>query len=312
MKNDLFFLDYLSRSGSTLLASKLSQIEGIVTTLEPKLVKHSSVDSANLENQEDQLKYMDFLYSQPKFLTWRVDREQLKNALNKHDFPKDFTTVLQELLLLKYPKKPTQKWLIKGGGFYCLNLDDYLALYKEFKVIFIIRDPRAIYNSQINSRDSVRQGPMEDNLIRFISRFRKLHKVLSNPKYKKVVKLVSYEDLVDREDEVINDILSFMGVNNQKSDNDQYFKQIPDSQIHLHQNVEKGVGLLERKEAWQNELDPKQIGALNLCLSKEMSFYGYESQNGSTIKVSYLSCLIVNAFKLLFNRALKTFTARKW
>ena len=266
----IIFLDYLSRSGSTLIASSIHRLADVTVTIEPRFLMDYKPDKLLIRNDKGLIEYLNFLYSQKKFLNWGIDRDELFDQFKKNGFPLNFKMVLHTILDLAYPENRQWIFVIKGGEYPTLKIEHYLKVFNDLKIIFINRDPRAIYNSQKKSLDSQTGQPLAGNILRFVKDFKIIQQKINDPKYKKHMQVISYEDFLHNEDLVLKEICDFIGVPHFIDDRKQYFLSIPDSQKYLHQNVKSGGKLPEREIAWKQEMSDEEKFIITLFLKREL------------------------------------------
>lgn len=301
MSNKIVFLDYLSRAGSTLLAMKLAEFENVEITPEPRFLKGYDPSKLNVQNPEELENYLDYLYHQQKFLNWHIDRRAFEHRLNALPFPLRFNHFFQEIISLAYPNHQEKTIVVKGGGNYWLNIAAYTKLLPEMEILFIVRDPRGMYNSQKKSIDSLRNKPMQQNILRFVAKFRDVTRNIRDSRYAKHVQIVRYESLIDDEQNTLNNVLNMMqGIGAKKDAEAHYFDQIPEEQKHLHQNIRSGEAIQERKSAWKSELSKSEIGAIEYLLRDEMKYWNYPLQFNGKLRPGFAICI----FKHFINRTL--------
>src|SRR6056297_3632182 len=97
MRRPVHFLIYLNRSGSTLLAQKLSEFEDIAVGLECRLGKKFFPDFY-VENTEQLQFWLDRAYEDEKFRNWNVDRDVLFNRLQQEQKPFRINKFLEHAL----------------------------------------------------------------------------------------------------------------------------------------------------------------------------------------------------------------------
>jgi hypothetical protein len=279
------FLIYLARSGSTLLAYHLNQYKQIGVTIEENIPETISQGKKFLINTEKELEeYLDRLYHDKKFKNWNIQRNTLKAHLLEHsDFPiryRDFIKSIHELYF--YGKMP--EVVIHKRGDYCLRVEKVRRELPEAKFIFINRDPRAIYNSQRQNKNSITGKPMNQSIIVFALIYKRLHRYLRDKKKNNYLHSLNYEDFINAPDNEIKRIFHFLGLENvDKEQSQDYYNNIPDQQKELHSNVPGGF-LSSRKEGWKTELKPHKRRFLQKTLKRELIENGYILEPSMNIK----------------------------
>lgn len=265
----IFFLTYLNRSGSTFLSSFLDDFKEIAVGIEEDFPDGLSRGKCFIKDKVELHSYVEKLEkSSNKFKFWKLDSLDVKGDLLKNSFPITYSEVLKSLLSLYFHRNPANIWIHKHGE-YILYIDQLLGLFPKAKFLFITRDPRAIYLSQISTKDSIKDKPMTLSLDHFTHRYIKYMKQVNI--YRKTPKLhvIKYEDLILKEEMAITKLLSFLGVDSAKKNNrTKYVDKIPDSQIHLHRNLKYGP-LTENINKWEKKLSKLEI----YFIQKRLQFY---------------------------------------
>ena len=272
MTRKIHFLCYLNRSGSTLLAQKLSEFKDIAVGLECRLGKDFFFNF-HAENEEQLRYWIDRAYEDEKFRNWNIDRESLYKCLQEEPYPLYINSFLKCALGEKF-RNDSARLLIHKGREIFGDLEYYLRLFKDSKVIFIQRDPRATFNSQRKSTDSYTQKPMQTDIVQFAKNYKntvqKINTYLKRLKLQDRLLVVTYENLLRDEGTELSKILQFLNSSNKKrKEKSKYSKIIPAEQRHLHTNLTKG-NLQERIYAWQNELSPDDRCFLSFVLKNEI------------------------------------------
>jgi hypothetical protein len=287
----LVFLCYLNRSGSTLLAKKLDELEEVDVGIEedfPDGIRRGKI--VNINNSTELERYLDAIEKSGKFGYWKVTRKELSDELNKHDLPIKYNQVLKSLLAL-YFKESSRNVIVHKKALYFLHRKKIKDLFPDAKVIFISRDPRGIYNSQQSSKGSLSGEVMQRDVVKFAAAYKysvlRLKKWLDDPNFL----MVRYEDLVQDADSEIGRISTFLEVANSRKEGD-YYKKIPTTQRHLHRNLKSDL-IEERTTAWKNELKSIDLEFLQKALRDYMGEMGFpihekELSMSNRIKSAYL------------------------
>jgi hypothetical protein len=231
------------------------------------------------------------------------------SRLQKKQYPITFDVILEEVLDLSYPDSSDMTIIIKGGGYYSINIHDYLKYLPEMKVLFIMRDPRAIFNSQKKSINSMTGKPMQENLLRFVELFRSVSVNCSKPQLNNHIKTLMYESLINNEKRVMQEVYEYIGHSGERSATpSDYFDKIPQQQKHLHANVKGNESIVDRIDAWKQELSRSEIMAIEFLLKKELALWGYKSIYSNSLRVGTITLLLKHFFNRLFNRVRKSIT----
>lgn len=289
----LVFLTYIPRSGSTFLSKLLDEYKEIGVSIEANIPDGFRNGKCFVTNDAELEEYLDRLYNDDKFRFWGIPRKNLKTILRKKEYPLKFNDILP-VILSKYFKTEDKKiWILKLG-YYINYVNQLKKLFPNSKFIFIIRDPRGIFNSQRTSMLPNKNKPMARNTFHSFRLARKFNKVsLIIEKYlsKDWMYVVQYENLIkDTKNELIK-ILNFLGVSNIKNKKRNYFKKIPEAQRNLHKKI-NSIGLLNNINKWEKSLSNSEIYIIQKISGENMVKYGYIPKAINTNIFLYLSIII--------------------
>lgn len=277
MNSRIFFLGYLSRSGSTLLAKKLDNFKDIGVSIEAEFVDGITNGNLNISSEADLDKYITQLYTDcKKFVSWGIDRNVLKRRLNKRGYPIPFKNILEESLEEYFKDEQYLVYFFKGGSYY-RYVEEVQKQFPDSGIIYIDRDPRAIFNSQKISMGSSTGKPMKSSVVEFIRIYKSAYKIQQINKNDDFFYSIKYENLILNEKIEIENLIKFIGVTDcKKSDQKNYYDKIPDEQKYLHKNLKTEKQLTGRIDAWMNELSKFEIYFMQKVLKKELRVNGYK------------------------------------
>ena len=236
----------------------------------PDGIVYRSVKLENLDNIEP---FINKLYKNKKFLAWNIDRRILREELSRSTFPVGFDALLK-IILNEYFKKKHPKIYIYKCGEYIWHIDTLRSIFPDAKFIFILRDIRAVYNSQKTSFGSRDGKPMANYPILSAVLFNRLPSIFAKYCSFEWFYVLKYEDLVSDKECEMNKLLSFLGSSSQKTQDD-YYNRIPEEQRHLHPNIcypPQG----NRAYAWQNELSKVELMTIQNISGDTLTGYGYQ------------------------------------
>lgn len=240
LDNKICFLTYLNRSGSTYLSGILDRFTDLAVGLEEDFPDGLTRGRCYIENEVELDHYLKQLIKSNKFKYWEITVADIKNNLLKKSYPITFRDVLMSLLSLYFGKNSAKFWIHKHGE-YILFLEPLFKIFTESKFIFISRDPRAIFLSQKNSKDSIKHKPMTESPVHFAHKYIKYMKQVYKYRHTPKLHVLKYEDLILDEKKAISGLLSFLGiVSKKKSLESHYMDKIPESQMHLHNYIFNG------------------------------------------------------------------------
>ncbi|MFW5982903.1 MAG: sulfotransferase [bacterium] len=270
MAQKICFLTYLPRSGSTLLAKELDKYRQICVTIEDNIpdgiLQGSELYIENIKELDD---YLDILYKDLKFKKWHIERDSLRNLLiQKGEFPILINTLFNAIYDLYFRNNP--EVVIHKKGKYWKKVEKVRELFPKSKLIYIDRDPRAIYNSQKNSRDSITGRIMSDNIVSFALGYKYNRSIINKHCNEKDFHIIYYENFLKNKENEIREILNFLSLEDHfKEDVSTYQQKIPESQNYLHVNLDKEF-IEERASAWQKELQNEEIYFLQHALRNDL------------------------------------------
>lgn len=278
--DEIYFLVYQSRSGSTFLSRLLNENKFISVTPEADFNYDFIYKGKLLRNASDIDCILIEFYNSKKSKSWGFSKEELQNELFKLSFPIKFLDFFNTILSLHYRDQNPKAIVFKG-----LFPNKIPQLKKQFpkaKFILISRDFRAVYNSQEKTMNFNTSKPMSKNPYLASLEYRLLNRFIEAYHMKSCFRHVVYEKLIDNEEKVLAGIHDFVGVNNEKSDGDNYMGILSAEHKSIHTNVNKPAQN-HRVEAWKLELDPVYISIIQSVAGK------YLLKNAYCIEMIHLS-----------------------
>ncbi|MEZ5063822.1 MAG: sulfotransferase [bacterium] len=274
----LAFLVYLNRSGSTFLARLLAEHADVAVSLEAQfddgLVRAGGGLRARDEADLDRL--LDHLLADAKFSAWNVDAERLKTRLLDAGLPLTFPKFLRAALAETFAGDSASVHIYKNGRM-LERPAEFRRLFPDAKVVFVLRDPRAVLASQQRSLDSRTRRPMSSSAVVTARWFRRTMRTLERHVDGGWLYVVRFEDLVADPEREVGRVLSFLGATPGRRDAEAgYADRIPEAQRHLHRNV-GGTARRERTESWREELSPRDVALVESIAGPEMERHGYRS-----------------------------------
>ena len=99
--NQIVFLTYIPRSGSTYLAKLLDEYKDIGVTIEANIPDGIRNGKCKIENYNDFEEYLKRLYRDEKFNYWNIDKDRLKKILI-NQLNQLYLTSLNTFIIKKY------------------------------------------------------------------------------------------------------------------------------------------------------------------------------------------------------------------
>lgn len=239
---DLILLTYENRSGSTLLAKELNSSQ-IICCPESDVLMNAIVNDKDID--------LSVLLSDYKIMEWSLSNEM--KALLKNDCSGAYGVYN---FLSTYAKSKSNNYkavLLKGTEYLFLNrtvIGKLEAYFKSVVLLNIVRDPVSIYNSQVKSIHSKTGLPMENSVVRFYKRIQR--RISTVPQYDRVIN-VSFEELLDDRNRIIESINQDLGYEISANDKREYY--IGESQRHLHQRTFVDKSMVIRQEDNISKMD---------------------------------------------------------
>lgn len=268
------FLTHMNRTGSTFLAKLLDEYQEINVSLEASIPDNITIQYGKVVNDDGLENFLDLLYADVRFKDWQLDRDRIKSLLKELDYPLEYRDILQVILSQSIDeKKKDFQWVIKRGE-YINHIHEVLDQIPEAKFLYIVRDPRAVYNSQKFSR-SLSNRSMATSPVSVVLEFKNKDKILQEHQEKEYFHVLYYENLIRNKDNEVNDVLDFLEVKNRiKVSQEEYASKIPEKQQHLHANITKGP-MVQNINKWKKTLTQVEIKFINIKLKKILKKYNY-------------------------------------
>lgn len=297
--DNLLFIIGPTRSGSKIYQNVLNNIEGVevfdtLHFLRPNWVGNDFVriskNYGSLKKDENLLKLIELIYSKrlitsPSGTFWSsnaldsINRERLISRLKASSrSPK----IILNILLTEIKKSRNIKLLGIRGPMHIAYADLLRKWYPSSKILFIIRDPRAIFVSTIkkDTKNKLRNTWHHTRVIIYIKRFfyvLVLFKI-SMQKNKLFVedknfKLVRFEDLLVDEKGIFREICEFMNL--QFNDKILDIPRVDSSYAKIGSvNRVRGINK-DLADKWRKYMHPLVNHLFKILLKKEMKYFDY-------------------------------------
>jgi hypothetical protein len=268
MPKSPFFIIGCGRSGNTLLRSMLNQHPHIAIPLESLFI----IDYLHADPTIPITKVKKLLVKEHEIKEWKlqISVEDFKGCQT----PVDLINRVHELYMKKHQKTI---WGQKTPRF-IRYADELKRIYPWAKFIHIIRDPRAVVNSLIES--DAHYSNAYYGAMRWLSDVNLGLKL--KLRYPDSILEVNYENLVTNPKELLQKICDFLEVafieemlnyykNNRMEFTKKYFHK-------MVKNIDKPPDR-SRIEAWQKKLSSKQITLIETICAETMQKLGYQLEN---------------------------------
>jgi hypothetical protein len=265
----------MPRAGSTLLARELDRCEGLAVGIEESLPDGIVWgEPVKIHSRQELDHYLEQVYRDEKIRAWGVDKMRLREKLlTDHALPLEFSHVLVSLLLLYFGDRAPGCVIHKKGPYF-RHIEKVRTLFPGSGIIFMERDPRAVYNSQKQALRSKTGDPMAESLSTFVFQYLESQQIIKRYLSKDFFCRVSYEDLLADPSGVIARLLDFLELPVSRFGDGSYQSRIPSAQRHLHENLGKDM-IGGRVDAWKQELGADEIYFLQKALKRTLRNKGY-------------------------------------
>lgn len=257
MKN-VFFLIYVSRSGSTLLARLLDEYSDTGVTIESRFMMDLLFLKHWFEKKGDIEELFRRLERSGKFSNFNIKFEDL---MTFYDGKKKISSVAEAILESYFAREKAEScvWVVKDSinGYYMKQILNEMP-YAKF--IHIVRDGRAVLNSWLTTIDPYTKKPMSFDTLNTARSWKKL--LVSVDKFKEEhpesIIEIRYEDLITNTAGEIGKIRMYLGLtcqdtNTKKAGTGNYYDKLPKPEKEIHGMV-KGSPELSRLYAWEKDL----------------------------------------------------------
>jgi hypothetical protein len=258
-----FFIISAGRSGSTLLRKHLQNHPHIHIPPEsedfiPKIVEQSL--KSNHENSKIEIK--NYLDSREWLTYWGLNIELL--------FNKSSSLKIVDNLYNQHRLDVKPNALLIGDKTPLLNnyLDVLNILYPSSKVIYVVRDFRAVVNSYIQSRSYTLDAAINrcKTSIYIYNKFKS--------RFGKNLITIQYEDFIYNTENNLKSICLLLGVEYDYTMLSERNENLGDTHLSHHANVRYPIQI-DSIEKWKAELNQKQIDYITNKLRKELKQFNY-------------------------------------
>ncbi len=288
------FIVGMARSGTSLLQSILNNHPNIVIPRETGFFyllemyqKKNKVVSFSKEEIE---LFWNWYSKERRFTYLNLNKNEVKNNIDKINDSKNFKNVFDGVMNTCLEVNNKVKWGEKTPG-HELYLNKIFEFYPKAKIIFMIRDPRAVYSS-------LKNVPWNKQFISvFVKRWNRSVKKFKEYKLDDRILLLTYEELVNNVDHNIFEICKFIGeefdnkmLKNRLNNLKTYDKNTwgCNNEIATTRKVDSSS-----IEKWRNNLNKFEVAVIEKFTDKEVftEFYRYTNNkfdNRMRLKYNYL------------------------
>lgn len=281
----LAFLLYDNRSGSTFLSTLLNRYRGISISTETDLVYQILEYPEKFQSSGNLKKFIDYIFGKTRFPELKINQKTVEEHFSSYNFPLSSKKVLDNLLKLYFniTNPLAECWIVKGPRIY-YHLKTLLKFYPGVKFIQIIRDGRAVYNSKKNTSSILYKngvyfdrGAMDNNLIHAAHIWHK--KLTIADRFEKYVFNVKYEDLIQKQDDILNQILDYLNISKknrvQTKSQETFLTHMETAYQTIHASI-SSPAQISYIEKWEKKLRPEQVYIYEKINHSDLERFGYK------------------------------------
>ncbi len=310
MKNIIkepIFIVGMQRSGTTMMKSIVNTHPSISIPRETAyfaLIKEYKLKFKNIDNKINYEDFWQWYIKQRRFSYLGLKEEDVRNKMDMNNI--SFKTIFDSVMYSFLLTQGKIRWADKTPG-HELFLDQIFDFYPDAKIIYILRDPRAVYNSLRN-----KEWGKDQFISVFIKKWNQSVEVFKKYEKNPRFKIVIYEELVKNPEDSVKDICDFI--------NEEYTKEMifnRTSEFRSKENIDQLSVEYEKKIAkrkidttslfkWKNKLTNFEILLIETFSNQQIfnKYYKKTSNNLSSfdfIKFFYLKTKYYSKKKLFRN-----------
>lgn len=275
------FVVGVQRSGTTLLRVMLTSHPAICMPPECALYKLLAGRWGKEPHIEKHLDaFLEDLFGVKHFDAWNLEKEEIREVLAAAA-PCDYPGALFEICSLhaRKAKPAAQRWGIKNPNG-ILHMETIFEFFPEARILHIVRDVRAVYGSEKRKRTANGRFDMRNTLWRCARLWKEADAVIRQFEKDPRVYTLYYEDLVKETQNTLQGICKWLDLP-WAEEMKYYYKVNRDQQLVPNDRKWQQVLTFEppnpdRVEAWQEELQPAEIMALEYFSEVFLKERGYE------------------------------------
>lgn len=280
----------------------LSEYEGLGVSLSGKFPDGLTTPSLPAD-MVDSAAIADTLFTDPHFVGWNLSREEVIGVLDGLKRPVSFQTLLPAMLKAFFSKtNVTHSTAIYKNNRYINHVETIRELFPDARFIFMLRDPRGVFNSAQRHMDIRTQQAMNKNPVLAAYIFRKtcinVRKFMHEPWFH----FLKYEDLITNPESELERLLNFLGSDGRSRIKGPTEYLIPESQKGLHENMNqapiKGIA-----DKWKQELSNSNIWTIQSAVAQDLVEFGYPLIHFTSIPLQWHLKRVLGALPVMVMRA---------
>lgn len=309
---EILLITYINRSGSTYLLSLLDRTDEVVACPEADiLVELFLRDPVRVFNQAEKQIIAELLSIDRKFSNWGLEPSVVREALDGNCAFIVFFRILQYYRIKHDSRARIIAFKATSILRYAANIMEQ-SIFRGYmiRLCVVIRDPRAVFNSQSQTYVPHRRKWMNTNAIRTAYQWNDLVFRLKDIQKRELrVLICRYESLIREHQSVLEKILGRYQLREAAVP---YYLKIEPGERAMHTNIGK-LPLEENIHRWEKELGSPARKIIEHCCNEMMNELGYSVTTRGLDLRSILFFLFWKADLLFFDikRKLLRFARRK-
>jgi hypothetical protein len=227
----IVFVNYLDRSGSTFLMSRLNCFKNAIALPESEAL----IDGVLYKKNKKE--YLSYLLNEKKFNNWKIEHEKLYKIFN--DYNENSEIFLKIVNLYKDKFSPESEVVFFKRSKIIFDYDILLNKFKNFdlKMISLIRNPFSIYLSMINTFDPFENRFFKESIYKYV-KYWNINSFFTS-KYKKSIFVIRYEDLKQNLDKIMQNFGVYINRNYEGDIKciEEYYNRLSDLDKKLHKHI---------------------------------------------------------------------------
>lgn len=282
----IVLLCYINRSGSTFLCNQLSRFKQVIVCPEADILADELLVRPD-EMVPNQEKLLSKIEADGKFKNWNINLNTINgNYKTKFEL---FVSVLKAFSEKK--NKQTDIIIYKAERLFQLSAK-LKRHHNELEVLNLVRDVRAVYNSQSQTINPFTKLPFSKKPVHLALYWNSNIDAFSNTKHK-LYNIVSYEKIIKEYPQSVFNLGKLLGINIDNFDYDAgtIYNSLDEPHKKIHENIDKPP-LKNRINEWENTLSEREIKLIEITSGKQLKRLNYplkfEHKNNIWIYISYI------------------------
>ena len=292
------FLNYINRSGSSFLANTLSRCSEICVCPEGDILFDILCWRPNrtVSIKKWRKKIIPLLVNDFKLQTWNLNTDDYMDIVSH---PKNAFELFIKLLNTYQKKHFPQANTIVFKHPEMLHLRTTLENRQNFQLLLLVRDPRAVFESQRQSFLKPYNKIMNVSCTNVIRSYHRMYNYLHNKTAK--YHYIKYEDLILNFDKTLENLTAYYALPSFKTWNNSghYYTSIPQQLMNIHPIIQEPPQA-ERIHRWKKTIKKSHQQIIEFQCNELMRFFGYsDSKQPLTLKIVLDSIVtgILNLFQ---------------